>query len=92
MCHPYVVGELACGNIKNREEILSLLQALPAAPLISFEEYLYFIDLHQLYAKGIGCVDIHLLASAKLARARLWSRDKRLNAAAAPLGLTYTPN
>ena len=66
VCHPHIIGELACGNIKNRQEIISLLQALPQAPLVNFEEYLFFIEQNQLHGKGIGFVDIHLLASAQL--------------------------
>lgn len=89
MCHPYIIGELACGNIKNRKEIISLLQALPMAPLIEFNEYLYFIEEHRLNAKGIGFVDTHLLASALLAQIKLWTADKRLNSAATDLGINY---
>ncbi|MFA5902950.1 MAG: type II toxin-antitoxin system VapC family toxin [Desulfobacula sp.] len=89
MCHPYIIGELACGNIKNRKEIISLLQALPTAPLIEFDEYLYFIEENQLHSKGIGFVDIHLLASALLAQIKLWTDDKRLNLAATDLGIQY---
>ncbi len=89
MCHPYIIGELVCGNIKNRKEIISLLQALPMAPLIEFNEYLYFIEEHQLNAKGIGFVDIHLLASALLAQIKLWTADKRLNSAATDIGINY---
>jgi len=89
VCHPHIIGELACGNIKNREEIMSLLQALPQIALVEFEEYLYFIEQNQLYGKGIGFVDIHLLASAKLAQIPLWTADKRLQSASAELNLKY---
>jgi hypothetical protein len=78
--------------MNNRKEIISLLQDLPMAPLIGFDEYLYFTEEHQLYGKGIGFVDIHLLASSKLARIKLWTADKRLNSAAADLGLNYKNN
>jgi len=63
--NPFVIGELACGNIKNRSEILTLLQALPEAPTIDLAEYLYFIKQNHLSGIGIGFVDVHLLASAK---------------------------
>jgi len=89
--HAHVIGELACGNLKNREEIISLLQALPAAPLIDLPEYLYFVEQNRLHGKGIGFVDVHLLASASLAQAPLWTADKRLKAAAADLGLNLEP-
>jgi predicted nucleic acid-binding protein len=89
MSHAHFIGELACGNIKNRKEILSLIRALPLAPLIEFNEYLFFIEEHKLNEKGIGFVDIHLLASAKLAQIKLWTTDKRLNSAATDLGINY---
>ncbi len=89
MCHPFIIGELACGNIKNRIEILSLLKALPLSSTIDFNEYLFFIDTHKLMGRGIGFVDIHLLASAQLAGIVLWTMDKRLNFAAAQLKLAY---
>ncbi len=88
-CHTHIIGELACGNIKNRKEIISLLQSLPMAFLIELEEFLYFIDQHQLNGKGIGFVDIHLLASAQLSQIPLWTEDKRLLKAASELGLKY---
>ncbi len=89
VCHAHVIGELACGNIKNRKEIISLLRSLPMASLIESEEFLYFIDQNQLNGKGIGFVDIHLLASARLSRIQLWTEDKRLMKAATELDLKY---
>jgi len=89
ICHPFIIGELACGNIKNRIEILSLLQALPLSKTIDFNEYLFFLDKHKLMGRGIGFVDIHLLASAQLTGIKLWTMDKRLNSAAAQLELAY---
>lgn len=88
-CHTYILGELACGNIKNRKEIISLLQALPQSPPVEFNEFLYFIDQNQLNGMGIGFVDIHLLASSKLDGLKLWTADKRLANAASELGLKY---
>ncbi len=88
-CHPHVIGELACGNIKNRQEIISLLQALPRTPLVDFEEFLYFVEQHQLNGTGIGFVDIHLLASAQLGQIPLWTGDKRLQSASVKLNLMY---
>lgn len=89
VCHPFIIAELACGNLKNRSEILSLLQALPKAPALENEEILYFIEQNSLMGKGIGLVDMHLLASARLARIPLWSSDKKLSAAASKLAITY---
>ena len=89
ICHPFIIGELACGNINNRNEILSLLKSLPLAPVLEFDEFLFFIDENQLMRIGIGFVDVHILASAKLSGTLLWTADKRLNSAAINLSLTY---
>jgi predicted nucleic acid-binding protein len=80
--HPFVIGELACGNLKNRDEVLGLLQALPQAPVAEHEEVLAFIALHRLMETGLGWVDMHLLASSALLRSQLWSLDRQLAAAA----------
>jgi predicted nucleic acid-binding protein len=89
ICHPFIIGELACGNLKNRNEIISLLQSLPIAPTIEFEEFLFFIDRNHLMGKGIGFVDVHLLASAQLAGMPLWTADKKLKSAADQLKLAF---
>jgi len=89
ICHPFIIGELACGNISNRNEILSLLKSLPSAPVLEFDEFLFFIDENQLMRIGIGFVDVHILASAKLAGTLLWTTDKRLNSAASNFSLNY---
>ncbi len=90
LLHPFVLGELACGNLKNRGEVLRLLSDLPTAPTVTDLEALGFIERRALMGRGIGYIDIHLLASATLAgTARLWTRDKRLAAVAAELGLAF---
>jgi len=89
MCHPFIIGELACGNLKNRNEIISLLQALPMALTIESDEILFYIDRNQLMGKGIGFVDVHLLASAQLTEVPLWTADKRLKSAADQLELAF---
>ncbi len=89
MCHPFIIGELACGNLKNRNEIISLLKSLPMAPTIEFDEFLFFVDRNQLMGKGVGFVDIHLLASAQLTGVPLWTADKKLKSAAGQLELTF---
>ena len=88
MCHPFILGELACGNLKNRNEIISLLQSLPMAPTIESEEFLHFIDRNDLMGKGIGFVDVHLLAAARLGGMMLWTADKRLKSAAEHLKIS----
>ena len=92
ICHPFIIGELACGNLKNRNEIISLLQSLPIAPTIEFEEFLFFLDRNHLMGKGIGFVDVHLLASAQLAGMPLWTADKKLKSAADQLKLAFKHN
>ena len=86
MCHPFIIGELACGNLKNRNEIISLLQPLPMAPTIEFDEFLFFIDRNHLMGKGVGFVDVHLLASAQLTGIPLWTGDKGLKSAGSRIG------
>ena len=90
MCHPFVISELACGNIKNRSEILALLQALPKVPTIDISEYLYFIEQNHLSGTGVGFVDVHLLASAQLAGIPLWTNDKRLKETALKLKIYFS--
>ena len=87
--HSFVLGELACGNLRSRVEVLGLLQALPPMPVSTDKEVLFFIDRHELMGRGIGYVDVHLLASARLGGAQLWTRDKRLHTVAAELGLAH---
>ena len=76
--HPLVIGELACGNLRHRVELLLLLETLPRAPQVHHTEALAFLDSHRLMGRGLGWIDIHLLAAAALARIDLWTLDKRL--------------
>jgi hypothetical protein len=88
LVHPFIVGELALGNLRQRSAILSSLQDLPATRIASDAEVLGFIERHKLYGLGIGYVDAHLMAAVKLTPGTgLWTRDKRLLAAAAKLKL-----
>ena len=90
LMHSFVLGELACGNLRNREAVLKLLQNLPQAPVASDAEVLFFIEQHRLMGRGIGFIDAHLLAATALAvPVRLWTRDRRLTATASDLGLAY---
>ena len=86
-CHPFIRGELACGHLGNRQEILSLMEALPEAPLADQEEVMTLVESRRLMGRGLGWVDVHLLASAMLAGIDLWTRDRRLAQAAQELGL-----
>ena len=88
--HPYVVGEIACGNLVNRSEILALLQALPQANVATREEVMLLIEQRSLYGKGLGLVDVHLLPSALLGHSPIWTRDNALRQAAMALRVGYT--
>jgi len=88
LMHPFVSGELACGNLKSRRTVLSDLHALPSAHLASNAEVLQLIEGRRLWGRGLGWVDVHLLASALLSHCGFWTLDKKLADAAANLGLT----
>lgn len=85
--HPFIVGEIACGNLTNRVEIIDLLKALPEVLMVSHDEILQFIENRELYGKGLGYIDIHLLASSFINKVPLWTRDKRLSAVSSELKL-----
>ena len=89
LAHDFIVGEIACGNLKNRNEILSLLQALPVIPVVSQQELLYFIGQRGLMGSGIGFVDAHLLASAQLKGIPIWTFDTVLERTASKWKLSY---
>ncbi len=90
LTHPFVLGELACGKLKNRGEVLQLMGELPGALMATDAEALDFIERRALMGRGIGYIDVHLLASVVLAGSvRLWTRDKRLAAVADDLDLAY---
>lgn len=87
-CHEFVVGEVACGTLSNREELLSLLTALPEAPTAAHEEVLEFVARRRLAGRGLGWIDMHLLASALIGHCLVWTLDRALEAAAGDLRLT----
>lgn len=87
LMHPFVLGELACGNLNNRASTLGYLALLPVASLATGAEVLDLIDRHKLSGRGLGWIDAHLLASALLSHCRLWTADKRLHDAATQLKL-----
>ncbi len=88
LTHPYVIGEIALGNLAQREMVLDALLDLPRASVATDHEVLHFIDQHALFGRGAGYIDIHLLAAIKLtAGAKLWTRDKRLHGIAVQMGL-----
>lgn len=85
----WVVGEMACGNLRNRSEVLGLLQSLPKAVKANDAEVLALIERRRLMGRGIGWVDAHLVASALLSEVQLWTRDRRLQAVATDLALGF---
>jgi predicted nucleic acid-binding protein len=90
LVHPFVIGEIACGSMADRGTVLMLLQDLPTVTVADDDEVVDYIERHRLWGKGIGYVDAHLLAAAALTQgATLWTRDKRLAAAASSLKLAF---
>ncbi len=87
MCHPFVIGELACGNLANRGEVLTLLARLPSALPATHEEVLRMVEARRLMGSGLGWVDAHLLGAAVLQGLVFWTLDRRLSRAANTLGV-----
>lgn len=85
VCNRFIIGELALGSLKNRQHILSLLQQLPAADEAEHDEVMRLIDDHNLWGQGLGYIDVHLLASALVSGAQLWTLDGKLSQAYAGL-------
>ncbi len=88
-CHPFIVGELACGSLKNRKEIIQLLEALPMVDVLDHSEIMEFIESRELMSRGIGYVDTHLLGSSLVSNAPLWTLDKSLKKVAKLLNTEY---
>lgn len=89
LCHPFIIGELACGNLKDREAILSYLKLLPMSIVAEHEEALSFIENNRLMGKGLGYVDVHLMTSAALTGVSIWTLDKKLAQAADRLHIKH---
>jgi predicted nucleic acid-binding protein len=89
LCHTFIIGELACGNLKDRDVILSYLKLLPICVEAESEEVLSFIESNHLMGQGLGYVDVHLITSAVLTDVSLWTFDKRLAKAADSLHINY---
>ncbi len=89
-CHPFVIGELACGNLPARTETLGCLLELPRTRVASQDEVLSLIEIRRLMGKGLGFIDIHLLAAALLDGIPIWTEDVPLNKAAAQIGIAFS--
>lgn len=91
LTHPFILGELALGNLRQREQILGHLLALPEITPATDEEVMHFINTNRLYGRGIGYIDAHLLASVRLASgSRIWTRDKRLHGLAREMNIAHS--
>jgi predicted nucleic acid-binding protein len=89
--HPFVVGELACGNLRDRGVFLAYLNALPQSPILAHEEALRLVEIQRLAGTGLNWVDVHLLGSAMVSGANLWTRDLALHRVAERLGIAFSP-
>ena len=87
--HPFIIGELACGNITNRTEIISLMQSLPTLDVVEQDELLLFIEHHKIMGKGLGFVDVHLIAATMLAGIPIWTLDKKLRGVSSKLNIDF---
>ena len=87
LCHPFVLGELACGSLFSRDRFLSLLGALPQAQVAEHQEVLRLVRVRGIHGRGLGWMDMHLLASALLEGCALWTLDKRLKEVSGELGI-----
>jgi len=87
--HEFIIGELAIGNFKNRKPILDLLESVPKLKKLSHDELMFFVNKYSLYGRGVGFVDIHLLAATKMANVKIWTLDKRLLKIAEEMNLNY---
>lgn len=90
-CHPAIVGELACGVLRQRDTTLALLCLLPSATAATDGEALRFLEDHRLFGRGLGWTDVHLLAAAAVSGYQLWTADRRLEEAAQKLRLAFEP-
>ncbi|GAB4250791.1 PIN domain-containing protein [Deferrisoma sp.] len=92
LIHPYVIGELGCGHLRQRRKILQLLGDLPAIPVVPLDVVLEFVETQGLMGKGLGFVDVSLLAAVReFGGSSIWTLDRRLNAAAKRLGVAWNP-
>lgn len=87
--HPFIIGELACGAIKNRYEIIGLLNDLPSADILDHSDIMEFIENRKIMNKGLGYIDVHLLGSALVSETPLWTFDKALRKIANQLSIEY---
>jgi predicted nucleic acid-binding protein len=93
LIHPFVLGEITLGVLRQRTTIVEALSNLPSVTIATDAEVLHFIDRHALFGRGVGYVDVHLLAGARLTDgARVWTRDRLLHGVSSELGLAFEPS
>ena len=90
--HPWVIGELASGNLRNRADLLEYLSNLNQVTQASDAEVMEFVESNRLYGRGVGWVDLHLLASAHLTHCPIWTMDRRLWQVALDMNIGFTPS
>ena len=90
-CHDFVIGELACGTLPRRHEVLALMQALPRIPAVVHDEAMALLAERRLWGRGLGWIDVNLLAASLIAGVRLWTRDRRLGEVLRDLDLAWEP-
>lgn len=88
-CHPFIIGELACGNLHDRNEIIHLMHELPESVEATTQDVLVFIEKHRLMGKGLGVIDVYLLASASLSGLLIWTEDKKMRQAAQQIQMNH---
>ena len=88
-CHDFVLGELACGTLPRRDEVLTLMRALPRISPVTHDEALALVAERRLWGRGLGWVDVGLLAATLVAGGRLWTMDRRLRVVAHDLGVAW---
>jgi predicted nucleic acid-binding protein len=91
-CHDFVIGELACGTLQRRDLVLAFIQALPRIPGVTHDEAMALVAERRLWAKGLGWIDVSLVAAALVAGVRLWTRDRRLGEVVRDLDLSWEPS
>jgi hypothetical protein len=91
-CHEFVLGELACGSLPRRNEVLTLMQTLPRIVTVSHDEAMALVAERRLWARGLGWIDVNLLAAVLVGGARLWTLDRRLRKVAHDLGVGWEPS
>ena len=90
-CHDFVIGELACGTLRRRDDVLTLMRTLPRIAAVTHTEAMTLLEERRLWGRGLGWIDVNLLASVLVAGVRLWTLDRRLQRIAREIGVGWEP-